>query len=133
LWRTFDANDAELRMFIANRSNIAVRRRSKRCLCFFHVLEFDYGKTLDLRVQRSWPLDVHKRAATGKKFAALIHDCFHGDGDKLFEEGVLVHYIDLEVDGASRLRRYAKIDRGGESNRTLKELNALNRRGDPLH
>jgi hypothetical protein len=35
-------------------------------------------------------------AAAGKKFAALVHDRFHGGGDNLFSEGLLVHYVDFD-------------------------------------
>src|SRR5262249_51974105 len=52
---------------------------------------------------RSWPLNVHKPAAARKKFAALLRDCFHGGGNKLFKEGLLVHYVDFDHNISARL------------------------------
>src|SRR5262245_8363087 len=52
---------------------------------------------------RSWPLDVHKFAAARKKFAALLRNCFHCGGNKLFKEGLLVHYVDFDHNISARL------------------------------
>ena len=41
-------------------------------------------------------------AAAGKKFAALVHDRFHGGGE-LFSEGLLVHYVDFDDNTSARL------------------------------
>jgi hypothetical protein len=77
-------------------SNVVVRGRSKRCLCFFHVIKFDHRKAFILGGHRCWSLNVHKSAAARKKFPALLRDYFHGGGDKLFKEGLLVHYVDFD-------------------------------------
>src|SRR5262249_62196946 len=52
---------------------------------------------------RSWPLDVHKFAAARKKFAALLRNCFHCGGKKLFKEGVLGHYVVFDYNISARL------------------------------
>src|SRR5262245_15601163 len=38
-----------------------------------------------------------------RKFAALFRDCFHGGGNKLFKEGLLVHYVDFDHNISARL------------------------------
>jgi len=77
--------------------------RSKRCPCFFHVLKFDHRKSFILGGHRCWSLNVHKAAAARKEFAALLRDRFHDGGDKLFKEGLLVHYVDFDDNISARL------------------------------